>query len=364
MSLPVPKNLTESQQPEIIASNIVLFIIGTVGVFLRFWARRKAGVGLWWDDWLVIFAWFPFLLICGSNFFGVKYGAGRHMLWVIQNHPTHMESFLKYIYAVEIMYAWVMGPLKCSICCLYIRLFGIHKLFRWYIYAIMVVTVFWGLATFFGSVFQCDPVPEAWNPMNTTRSNCIDLKLFLIGTNTVNAILDFMILVSPIHLILQLQLSTRKKVLVIGVLVLGAGETAFSVVRLVKLTSLGVTDLTWDYVSPIIWSTVEPSIGLLCACVPVMGALLPKSFMERIGSSSRSRNRYYYPGKPKSSSYALGSLERSQQFNKLDASNEQVSQSEVFNDGDSTTAIRQTTVLSVRVEDREHDTKGGPFGGV
>jgi len=134
-------------------------------------------------------------------------------------------------------------------------------------------------------------------------------------------------------------------------------ETAFSLVRLIELTSLGVTDLTWDYVSPIIWSTVEPSIGLLCACVPVMGALLPKSFMERI-RSSRGGQRYYYPGKKKSSSYVLGSMDRSSQFNKLDGSGENVG-ADAFNDNDSRTAIRQTTVLSVEVEEHERPQNYG-----
>lgn len=82
-------------------------------------------------------------------------------------------------------------------------------------------------------------------------------------------------------------------------------ETAFSIVRLAKMSSLGTTDMTWDYVSPIIWSTVEPSVGLLCACVPVMGILLPKSFMERVGGPSWRSDNCYYEQKPKSFSYAL-----------------------------------------------------------
>ena len=133
-----------------------------------------------------------------------------------------MELFLKYIYAVEVMYAWTIGPIKISICCLYIRIFGVSRWFKYYNFAMVGLTILWGLATLFGSIFQCIPVAEAWNPLSD-RSMCVDLKYFLIGTNTVNFVLDFMILTAPIRLIWKLQLTTRKKLLVLGALILGAG---------------------------------------------------------------------------------------------------------------------------------------------
>ena len=55
--LPPGFDLEASQAPSIYASTIVLLIIATVGVSLRFYARRKAGIKFWYDDWLVFFAW-------------------------------------------------------------------------------------------------------------------------------------------------------------------------------------------------------------------------------------------------------------------------------------------------------------------
>jgi hypothetical protein len=163
----------------------------------------------------------PFLVICASNFFGTSYGAGRHMLWVLQDNPNNMVLFLKYIYAVEIMYAFTIVPMKCSICCLYIRIFGIHRWFRLYNYGLMAATVAWGIATTLGSMLQCIPIQEAWNPLST-RTMCINLKYFLVGTNTPNSVLDLLILTAPIPLIWSLHLATKKKILVIAVLGLGA----------------------------------------------------------------------------------------------------------------------------------------------
>ncbi len=133
-----------------------------------------------------------------------------------------MELFLKYIYAVELMYPFYIGPIKCSLCCLYIRLFGIHKWFRYYNYGLMAVIVAWSLATLFGSIFQCHPIREAWNPMSD-RSMCVNLRAFLIGTNTPNVILDFLILTAPVYLIWTLHLPWRKRAWVTLVLAIGVG---------------------------------------------------------------------------------------------------------------------------------------------
>ncbi|PVI04998.1 hypothetical protein DM02DRAFT_611111 [Periconia macrospinosa] len=350
-NLPPDFDLDESRAPNIIASVVILLLIGTVGVALRVVARRKAGNPLWWDDYLVLFAWIPFTLTCIANFIGVYFGAGRHLLWVLQQKPAStMEWFLKYIYAVELMYPFYIGPIKCSLCCLYIRIFGIHRWFRYYNYGIMATTVAWALATLFGSIFQCDPIRETWNPMSD-RSMCVDLREFLIGTNTPNVILDFLILTAPMYMIWQLRLSWRKRTLVMGVLALGVGETAFSIVRLAELIDLGTADPTWDFFPPIVWSTVEAAVGLLCACIPTMVTLLPRSWVERInGSSGQRSSGRHTPGYIRATSRSG----KGSRFRSADINLDETRIDGEFNDSDSRTAIRKTTVYEV---DRDQSTE-------
>lgn len=309
------------------------------------------------------------MIICGANFLGIKYGAGKHMLWVLRfGYPTQIEDFLKYIYVVEILYPFVIGPIKVSICFLYIRIFGVYTLFRNYCILLIIISTLWALATLFGSVFQCNPIRDAWNPLGD-RSNCLNIRLFLIGTNTPNVIIDALILTAPIYPIWRLHLSTRKKILVSMVLLLGAGydvqnsryrpieltacsETAFSIVRLIKLVTLGTTDLTWDYVTPIIWSTVEPSIGLLCACVPVMGVLLPKSWMNNMST----RPSGYSSSSKKTNSFALRNRNKKSAFSKWGGTTVQGTQNdEVVDDDSSQKGIRQTTMFGVEANARSVD---------
>ena len=50
-------------------------------------------------------------------------------------------------------------------------------------------------------------------------------------------------------------------------------ELVLAIVRLVTLVYMDVDDMTWDYFSPIVWSTCEQSIGIICVCLPTLGPL-------------------------------------------------------------------------------------------
>lgn len=112
--------------------------------------------------------------------------------------------------------------------------------------------------------------------------------------------------------------------------------------------------MTWDYFSPIIWSTVEQSVGILCACLPVLGPLLPKSWMEQVGSTNRSkRNRYYGNSSgSRGSNFKLQHLESGNQFSKI--SDSAGNKSDGYDDDDDRKAIRQTTIVNVQSESFYH----------
>ena len=105
---------------------------------------------------------------------------------------------------------------------LYVRLFSIHRNFRWYCYFLMLLCVCWAIGLELGSAFQCTPVWQAWNPLSD-RSMCVNLQHFLVGFNVPNIVLDFLILTAPLYLIWQLSLPLKRKFFVSGILMLGLG---------------------------------------------------------------------------------------------------------------------------------------------
>lgn len=50
-------DLEASKAVGVIVAVTLLWVIGTIGVGFRVWARHRSKNGLWWDDWLVLFAW-------------------------------------------------------------------------------------------------------------------------------------------------------------------------------------------------------------------------------------------------------------------------------------------------------------------
>ena len=77
------------------------------------------------------------------------------------------------------------------------------------------------------------------------------------------------------------------------------------------LTSLNTTDITWDYYTPTLWSVTEMGVGVLCACLPVFGVLLPKRLIGSLSRKNKTEQSLY-----KGNNYVLSSTRR--KFDQLD----------------------------------------------
>lgn len=79
----------------------------------------------------------------------------------------------------------------------------------------------WGLAAFFGDTFTCYPVEKQWD--TTIPGRCIDYGAITLGIGIINVIIDFILLGLPLPILWNLQMSTRRKVLL--AFTLGAGSS-------------------------------------------------------------------------------------------------------------------------------------------
>lgn len=74
-------------------------------------------------------------------------------------------------------------------------------------------------------------------------------------------------------------------------------ETAFSIIRLVALTHFSISDVTWNYLPPILWSSIEVCVGIICACLPVMAPLIPRFSQARLSSRESHNTLSFRPTK-------------------------------------------------------------------
>lgn len=68
----------------------------------------------------------------------------------------------------------------------------------------------------------CSPITYYWNQFRGAEGHCIDVNTFYLALGIINMANDVVILTIPIPQILKLQMSTRKKAAVCGIMLLGS----------------------------------------------------------------------------------------------------------------------------------------------
>lgn len=73
--------------------------------------------------------------------------------------------------------------------------------------------------------------------------------------------------------------------------------TVVSVLRLQSLVIFGQSsNVTWEFYFVSVWSTIEITVGVMCACLPAVRLVLVRMFPALRGTTQRSRGQYQYYG--------------------------------------------------------------------
>ncbi|KAF4337767.1 integral membrane protein [Fusarium beomiforme] len=124
-----------------------------------------------------------------------------------------------------------------------------------------------------------------------TEGTCIDVGHFFVILAIINLITNVIVLLIPVPEVLKLQMSMEKKAAVFGILALGGLVCIASAVRVHYLDVFAkAADNTWAMGTVAIWSSVEPSMGIVSACLPSF-----KSFLRHLRRRSGSKSRSSFP---------------------------------------------------------------------
>ncbi|KAK0507563.1 hypothetical protein JMJ35_010086 [Cladonia borealis] len=254
--------------PTMLGISILVTFLAIAAVALRFLLRKLSKAQYWWDDWMILAAlpWTVTLNIC--QFYVYSIGSGQHAAMLPQ--PKTNIKFEKTAFCFELIYIVVIGLIKYSILLFYRRLFPSKSLLR-ILQAVASVVLAWQIAIIAGYIGECRPIRKVWD--TTVSGTCIDVTKLWIGNSIPNIVTDIVIIVIPLPLIWKLQLPRSQRLPLCGVFLTGAFVCLASFMRLVAIFRIQDGDITWNYFSVSIWSAVEPSIGLVCACLPSMGYL-------------------------------------------------------------------------------------------
>ncbi|KAL8995726.1 MAG: hypothetical protein Q9169_004584 [Polycauliona sp. 2 TL-2023] len=310
-------NINDDRGQELLVSTIVLAVLATVAVILRFISRRVTKVAISWDDGLIVVGLVFLIAMCFCQAYGINWGSGKHVLATVlaPDGEAKIIRYIKIMYAYQIFWALAMVFIKLSILLFYRRVFPSTATSRkWNLcnFALMFLSVACCLISIFGSAFVCTPVALVWD-RTIQGGRCIDLIALARFTCISGFVTDILILLLPMPIVWNMHMEHSKKVAVTGVFLLGSLYVSLpfvlcsgacslmsltgrlysvcvaSIVRFYYLEQINRDDPTWGNVNSCIWTVVESSVGIISACLPVMAPFLRSKIAAVATSIFRSK---------------------------------------------------------------------------
>ncbi|KAI9048467.1 hypothetical protein LZ554_007302 [Drepanopeziza brunnea f. sp. 'monogermtubi'] len=263
---------------------IVFFAVTPIFVAIRIWSRISMRAGLKWDDWSIIISFIFSMTVSTLIMISCYYGFGQR----IQNlSPENRKVTLQTFWIAQGFYKLTINLTKASILLLYLRIF-VQRPFRIICYTMLVIIVSYMVATWFATIFQCTPIPRAWD--RSVRGTCIDITKNWYANAGFSVATDVIILVLPMPPLYQSQLPPNQKRALMFVFALGAFVVVTSILRMRTLESSTKTpDTTYNILSSL-WTMIEPNVAIICACLPMcrlpLTLLFPSIFPSKCPSAS------------------------------------------------------------------------------
>ena len=209
-------------------------------------------------------------------------------------------------YAIEVLWAASLLPVKLSILALYVRIFGSLRYMRVLTWVTAAYSIAWTIMAVLVLTLQCLPISKNW--YMDLPGHCIDTRVFFFVGSALDLLVFFALLVLPIPPVWNLQSGFHERISVMGIFLIGSlyvllrvqnifeyaddGFRVFviSIVRLIELILNQSTgpDPTWSSYQVALWSTAQPCLGIVCACLPTMTPLL-----KTVVGRGRPKARYY-----------------------------------------------------------------------
>ncbi|KAI9931265.1 hypothetical protein ASPWEDRAFT_34188 [Aspergillus wentii DTO 134E9] len=277
----MPTVTAENLSPVVAIVAWFLLVVSCIGVFgrlgFKYLLARKFDV----DDYLICAALILSALQTGCIAIATDNGYGKPLASL---DDDHIGPMLKAGYASEILYIACLCCSKLSSVAFGAFLMQRTRSVEWVLTLSIVV---WGIIGIFAVAFQCK-LPEPWNDLVPSR--CFNRIAWWNYFEVTNLLIEVVLIVFPILMILDIQMSTTKKITVIvcfltRILVIGA-----IICELYYHNRLLTSkDLTLDSWPVAVCMEIVQCFGILIASVPHL-----KPFLSSLQSTGL--RLYQIPG--------------------------------------------------------------------
>lgn len=213
-------------------------------------------------------------------------GFGSH-LWSLKDGA--LLQILRLFYVSEIVYVVVLALIKVSIVTMYLRIFWAYRPFYITCYVVLTFIILSSSIITILTILSCRPVQFFWD-RDILGGACLNITALAYANSGLAVIQDLIIIILPIFMLWNLQMSRKKKVFIGIMFALGGVGLVATIARLQTLKDFGTTsDPTWSWVPVVYWTSVELAAGIIASCLPAVRILLERFFKFFALSADRSQ---------------------------------------------------------------------------
>ncbi|KAL3292038.1 integral membrane protein [Colletotrichum asianum] len=279
---------------QVIAVAILFLVLTWFAVGLRIYCRTFLVRCIGNDDKVMGILLVLFTVYLGLQVYGGTRGIG---LPDVDLTPQKKLECLKLWWILELLNVCSTCLLKISVGYFLLRV-AIERPHILTIWLLMAGTVVFGTTYLLMVAFQCRPVPTYWEQGPRTPEKCWPRQVILIMTiaaTVINTSADFIFGTLPWFIVRSMNLPLGTKIVVVCILGLAAIGSTATVVRAFYIpTLLDGENFLYETTNFAIWSTVEPGVGIIAACIATLRPLykLVVTQMRRTGSSGFRRDQW------------------------------------------------------------------------
>jgi hypothetical protein len=239
-----------------VCSSIVIGRIYSRGILIKNWG---------WDDTLIIFAWVFSMTVVALVGVESHFGLGHQH----KDIPLRYQAIaIKCSYFTIIFYQACLLITKLSILFFYLRILKL-RLQRILIWCTIGFVCTYGAVLIPFSAMVCNPITHRFPfPPN---GKCFSYYPIMTASVIIHTSTDIWLIVLVIPHILKMSVPRRQKLGLAFLLTLGLFDGVASLTRLsVAYKFLNRSLAQWDSFSFAIWTTLETSLGIVCASAPML----------------------------------------------------------------------------------------------
>jgi len=120
---------------------------------------------------------------------------------------------------------------------------------------------------------MCIPVNTPWD--QSMPGKCINYEKFWLVIIGAELIDNIGILVLPVQEVLKLKLSTRRKIAITGVFLVGSFVVVTGIIRIVRYAK---NDVTSNFIGDVLWVNIHTGTAIISASLPTLRPLFTQAW--------------------------------------------------------------------------------------